>query len=315
MLEQKYAWSNSRIKLLRECMYKYYLTYYQSWNGWRQDSPEECRQAYMIKNMTNMYMFVGSIVHDVIEKIIKEGIETGIHPSVETAEDMVVQKLRRGWIESEQKRWQKNAKQYTNLAEHYYKEELTHDRLQYFKQKTISCMRGFYDTPLYKVIKQLKPEDWITIEEFQSFKLKDGEGVSVKIDTGFRHNGCVYLIDWKTGKVNHDVIEQLVVYAMYALKMGWAKRPEDIIIVPIYLSFTGDKNHALESSVSMKQINHQASIIKKEYPILEQAHTNKDDKAFFFDKRTDDSRSCDRCHFRDICPGANDEIEEGVTPF
>jgi hypothetical protein len=314
-LEQTYAWSESRVKLLRECMWQYYLNYYLSWEGWLSSAPLEKRKAYILKNMTNLPMWAGSIVHDEIESIIREMQHSDDSRSETVATSNVVQALRKGWLDSKNKRWEQNCKHHINLSEHYYGEPIEDRKLKDLKQKVVTCIKAFYDSPVFKIMCNLNKNDWLALEDFQKFDLKSGETVSVKIDCGFRYDNKVYLLDWKTGKVNSSVIDQLITYAMYAIKMGWAKKPEDVVIVPVFLAYYfQDKESSIPHiTVTNEHILRQASIIKKEYPLLREAHSNKDKPEFF--QHTDNENSCLRCRFRDICDGARSAIGEEETPF
>ncbi len=314
-IQQSYAWSNSRVQCLRECMWRYHLTYNVAWEGWLTSAPQEKRRAYMLKNMTNLAMWVGSIVHDIIEEIITNGRTTGEWISLEQAQKGGVQALRKGWKQSKDKRWQGRPKGNINLAEHFYQEEIDKDTTDRCKQKVLKSLKAFYEMPLFEILKGLKKEDWLTLEDFQKFQLKSGEEIAVKIDCGFRYKGKVYLLDWKTGKVSDRVIDQLVSYSMYALKQGWADKPEDIVIIPVYLAAYSEigEQATPHLNVTMEHIKRQAGIIRSEYPLLTEAFENKDNPTYF--KRTDNEWSCKKCFFRDVCPGANTEIPEGETPF
>lgn len=314
-IKQTFAWSNSRIKTLRECPWRYHLTYHVAWNGWLISAPQEKSRAYMLKNMTNMPMWVGSIVHDIIEDIITVGRQTGAWKTLEQAQNAGVQALRKGWKQSKDKRWQENPKHNINLAEHFYQEEIEKNRTNSFKQKVLASLKAFYDMPLFKVLQGLDKDDWLTLENFQKFQLDTGEEVTVKIDCGFRYKGKVYLLDWKTGKVSDSVIDQLTTYAMYAMKQGWAKKPDDIVIIPVYLAAYSEwgEQATPHLDVTMKHMKRQAGIIRSEYPLLTKAFENKNDQSYF--ERTDNERACQRCFFRDMCEGAKTEIEEGDTPF
>lgn len=302
-LEISFAWSDSRLKTFRECKYKYYLQYFLAWEGWLASAPEDKRKAYMLKNLTNMPMFIGSTVHDVIEQIIKKGRATGDWGNQESAKEAVLAALRRGWKQSVDKEWENKVKGVVNLAEHYYNEKIDKEKLAGQKQKALDCIDAFYACSLFPVFRGLKPEDWLSLEEFQKFQLSGGEEVTVKIDCGFRHNGEVTLCDWKTGKINDDVIEQLVTYAMYAIKQKWTDSCQNISIVPVYLAqfaTTGEKAIP-RLKVTMPMIKKQAGIIISEYPLLKQAHDNRDNPEFF--PKTDNDRVCTRCTFRGLCLG------------
>lgn len=314
-IEQTYAWSESRVKTLRECMWKYHLQYHVAWEGWLPSAPQEKQRAYMLKNMINLPMWIGSIVHDIIEEVITIGRTTGQWQTLEQAQHNAIQMLRKGWRQSIDKRWQGNPKKNINLAEHFYQEEIKPDSLAEFKQKVLKSLKAFYDMPLFKILQGLKKDDWLTLEDFQKFQLSTGEEVAVKIDCGFRYQGKIYLRDWKTGRVNDAVIDQLVTYAMYALKQGWAKKPDEIVIIPVYLAAYADLGEKAipHLDVTMEHMKRQAGIIRSEYPLLSEAFENKDDDSYF--KHTDNENACQKCFFRDMCSGPKIEIEEGETPF
>jgi hypothetical protein len=300
-IELSYAWSTSRVKLLRECLYKYYLNYILSWGGWLKTASPERKQAYLLKNMTNLYMWIGSIVHDEIEGIIGEIRRSGDCRSVTVASDNITQKLREGWVESKQKEWKQDPKRKINLAEHYYNKEMDKDFLLSLKEKALRCIQAFYDSPIFKMMHEISANDWLSIEEFQSFNLATGEKVSVKIDCGFRYQGKIYLFDWKTGKIQDDVINQLVTYAMYALKKKWTTNLKDIVIVPVFLAaYHNNKETAIPFlNVKEQQILRQAQIIKEESKLLKEAHENKENLSFF--EYTDNYHACKFCHFREMC--------------
>lgn len=312
---QSHAWSESRVKTLRECMKKYWYTYCLSWGGWQSSAPQERRTAYMLKNMTNMPMLVGSIVHDVIEMVITIGRQNGQWMSLEDAQKDAIQLLRKAWLDSTKKRWQQSPKHHTNLAEHFYDEEIPDDKIKAYKHKVLISLKSFYGCPLFAIMKNLPKEDWLTIEDFAKFTLNTGEEVAVKIDCGFRHESKVFLLDFKTGAVSDSVIDQLVTYGMYAIKKGWTKDPDDIIIVPVYLfaySELGEKAMPY-LKISMDQLKRQAKTIQKEYPMLKEAHEKQEDVEFF--EHTYNERACNRCHFRDMCTGVVKDIRESATPF
>lgn len=314
-IKQTYAWSNSRIKILRECAWRYHLYYNVSWEGWLANAPQEKRRAYMLKNLTNLPMFIGSVVHDIIEEVITIGRETGEWPTLQTSQEKAIQKLRKGWKQSVDKRWEASPKKNINLAEHFHQETIDLERLASYKQKVLKSLKAFYEMPLFKVLQNLEADDWLTIEDFQKFVLKTGEDVTVKIDVGFRYKGKVYLLDWKTGRVSDSVIDQLTTYAIYALKQGWAKGPDDIVIIPVYLAAYAESGEQATPhlNVTMDRMKRQAGIIRSEYPMLKEAFENKDNPDFF--PKTDNEHACEKCFFRDMCSGVKTEIEDGETPF
>lgn len=296
-----FAWSESRVKLLRECAYKYFLNYYESWEGWRKNAPQRKQQAYLLKQLTNKHMWPGSIVHEVIEHVIKTYKLNNKWMPLQDAQELGLNKLRSGWISSTKKEWKDRPKS-VNLFEHYYESGLTKDETDKCKKIVLDSLRGFYASKMAQIIQNLKSEDWVALEDFQKFNMEDGSEVSVKIDCGFKYKEKIYLLDWKTGKVNDNVIDQLITYSMYALKKGFAKKLSDIIIVPVYLMRLGELGE-IELTVNKQQLLGRASVIKNESAILKKAHENKDNEGWF--KYTDNVNKCQYCNFKGICPGAN----------
>lgn len=315
-LQQTYAWSESRVKCLRECRWRYHLMYHVAWEGWLTSAPQEKSRAYMLKNMTNVPMWIGSIVHNIIEDIITTDRQTGQWRTLEQAQHDAIQNLRKGWKQSVDKRWQGSPKKNVNLAEHFYQEEIEKDRLDSFKQKVLASLKAFYDMPLFcQIMWGLTKDSWLTLEDFQKFQLNTGEEVAVKIDCGFKYDDKVYLLDWKTGRVSDSVIDQLTTYAMYAMKKGWAKKPEDIVIIPVYLAAYAELGERAipRLDVTMQHMKRQAGIIRSEYPLLKEAFENKDNPDYF--PKTDNEYACAKCHFRDMCSGPKTEIDNTETPF
>jgi len=288
------------VKTLRECAKRYHLNYHTSWNGWLPNASDEQKQAYRLKNLTTFPMFVGTVVHNVIEDAIKDFRRSGIWPTVEDSKKEAIELLRKGWVESANKQWKKEAKK-TNFFEHYYNEIPPKNKLEDYKFKALRCIDAFYKCYIFDLMSSLNDDDWIEAEEFQKFSLKGGEEVSVKLDCAFRHDGKVYIVDWKTGKPNKDIVDQVVTYSMYAIKKGWVKDVSDIIIIPVFLSsFDDDPTASLPIlEITKKQIERQVAIIKKEYPILVEAHKNKDDEDYF--EKTTNTSKCRYCQFKEIC--------------
>ena len=50
-IRNELRWSKSRGGIFHECRRKYYLRYYQTWEGWKRSAPEETRAAYRFSKM------------------------------------------------------------------------------------------------------------------------------------------------------------------------------------------------------------------------------------------------------------------------
>jgi len=298
-----FAWSASRIKTLRECARKYWYNYFCAWEGWLSYVEKEKKEAYLLKNMTNFPMWIGSIVHETIEYAIKTFRSTGKWISLESSKENIINLLRQGWLESKNQEWETNAKK-VNFFEMYYDRMPDKQKLSSYKIKALKCIEAFYKCGLFKTMSSLEKNQWITVEEFQKFKMITGEEVSVKLDCAFKNNGKLLLIDFKTGKPNNDIVEQMTVYSMYALKMKWVEKLEDIVIIPAFLAYFEDDPVAAFPTIEINklQIKNQIDIIKREYPLLAKAHKNREDRELF--EMTENLNKCIYCNFKRICPGA-----------
>lgn len=296
-----FAWSASRIKTLRECARRYWYNYFCAWEGWLAYAEKEKKDAYLLKNLTSFPMYVGTVVHKIIEDCIKQFKKSGQWPSLESSKQKIVQLLRNGWLESKNKDWQKNSKK-VNFFEMYYNKMPDKNKLAGFKTKALKCIEAFYKCDLFKTMDSLQPEQWVSVEEFQKFQMATGEEVSVKLDLAFKNNGKLYIVDFKTGKPNDNIIEQVVTYSMYAIKMGWTDKLENIVIIPAFLAYFEDDPIAAFPTIEItkSQLKQQVDTIKREYPLLAQAHENRDNKEYF--EMTQNTQKCIYCNFKEICP-------------
>jgi ATP-dependent exoDNAse (exonuclease V) beta subunit len=301
-IELTFAWSSSRIKTLRECARRYWYNYFCAWEGWLKNAPQEKKDAYLLKNMTNFPMWIGSIVHETIEYTIQTFRSTGKWISLESSRQKVINLLRQGWLESKNKEWKINGKK-INFFEMYYNQMPDKNKLASYKTKALKCIEAFYKCDLFKTLNSLEKHQWISVEQFQKFQMATGEEVSVKLDLAFKDKGKLYIVDFKTGKPNDNIIEQVVTYSLYALKMKWVNRLEDIIIIPAFLSYFEDDPIASFPAININklQMQQQIDIIKREYPLLAKAHENREDRELF--EMTEDIKRCNYCNFKSVCPG------------
>ena len=70
-LQNTFSWSVSRDNLFRECLRKYYFSYYGYWGGWQQDAPERTRMIYILKQLKNRPIWIGQVVHSCIARSLQ----------------------------------------------------------------------------------------------------------------------------------------------------------------------------------------------------------------------------------------------------
>ena len=70
--KNEFSWSKSRDSLFSECRRKYYFNHYGFWGGWKIDAPKEVRELYILKNLISKEMWVGQVVHKIIENVLSQ---------------------------------------------------------------------------------------------------------------------------------------------------------------------------------------------------------------------------------------------------
>ena len=291
------GWSASRANTLYGCKRQYFYNYYLAWEGWNKSADLKRQEAYKLKNMTSLPMWVGTIVHDIIEGCLGHFDEHGVLPQMSQTKGMAVENLRTGWQQSIKAEWRADPKNKIRLMEHHHDIPVPKEKTEEAKAKVLKCLDTFYN--LFPVIFGKDGSfEFLELEDFQSFLLKSGEKVTVKLDCAIkREDGDVYLIDWKTGKRTDNVIDQLSVYAMYVIKQ--LKIPlEKIKVVPVYLN---NEHFIQPTPISMDQITGIAKKIKLETSEMIELHPHGMKLAQEKFTLTVNEWKCKYCNFVTIC--------------
>jgi hypothetical protein len=97
-------------------------------------------------------------------------------------------------------------------------------------QDVEQCLRNFYSSEMFALLKDLPQENWLEVENFSFFHL-DGLKIWAVLDCSFRTDDGVTIIDWKTGRAtSNDISLQLSCYAMYS-QDKWGIKPENIRLI------------------------------------------------------------------------------------
>ena len=305
------SWSASRAGTFKGCRRQYMYSYYGAWEGWYKNADPFRRQCYILKNMTSLPMLIGSIVHDVIELQLKDfealrdktvDVETEKlvpypNPETDRLYKTALLKLTKGFNQSLGTAWKDDPKKVIRLMEHHRGEDVTADVRDEFKRKTLNCLTNFCNL-FPKLFPCHEKVEFLELEDFQSFELNSGEEVKVKLDLGVKINGQVLLLDWKTGKRNAAIEDQMSVYAMYAMKKFGFKINE-IKCMPVYLDETPCKTE--EMTITMKHVNNVLKTIRKdsaEMIPLHPAGLELDQSKF---PVTKEKWRCNYCNFASIC--------------
>ncbi len=297
-IQNEFSWSKSRHEIFQTCPRQYYFNYYAYWGGWEKSAPERNRQIYILKNLRNRFMWAGERVHDCIKHTLKN-LQRGI--SILPVDDIIsitLDQMRDEFRSSRDKRYYAHPKTCA-LFEHEYGLNLSDDQWKGVAEDVEQCLRHFYASELFAMLRDLPQQDWLEIEDFSSFYL-DGTKIWAVIDCSFRNVDGITIIDWKTGRATTDDVSlQLSCYAMYG-REKWGIKPEKIRLVEYNLLF----DQRAEFSVTEGEIANTRSYIMGSIAdmksLLVDVENNIPKEEKFF-KKVEDDRIQDRCNFRKVC--------------
>lgn len=161
------------------------------------------------------------------------------------------------------------------------------------------CVRNFYNSQTFAMLKELPQGNWLEIEDFSFFYL-DGKKTWAVIDCSFRTQDGITIIDWKTGRTTtSDSSLQLSCYAMYG-REKWKVKPKKIRLVEYNLL----SDQKAEFSVTEGEIANTRTYIKGSIAdmqsLLVDVENNVPKQESFF-KKVENDKIRDRCNFRKVC--------------
>ena len=290
-----FQWSHSRQGNFEKCRRLYYLRHYAMWGGWQSNATSIQRLCYCLSKMTNQYMLVGSIVHDSIEWYLKLA-RMGHSTTLDDLREAATNSVRRAWRESTKQHWLHDPKYTCNLFEHYYDRPIDTERMQ---ATIMDSLYSFYTHALPTIIEH--KDNWKALEEFQSLNVGD-YNITLKMDFAYEADGQLHIIDWKTGKPDSRVNQQLMVYALYAA-WKWGYAAEDIQTTAYYLLHEVRTLTPTEESLHerLKQIVEQVEWMAA-HLVDRDIERNKPLPPKMF-PRTEDQWKCGTCSYREVCHG------------
>lgn len=299
-LTNELSWSRSRAGILSDCPRRYWFSYYGSWGGWSADAPERTREIYMLKQLSTRWMWVGSIVHEAIERVLGE-LRAGRPVDPAVLAEQLVDGMRAEFRASRAGAYRSSPKKVRGLFEHEYGVAVSPDQWREIADLARRCLATFFQLPYPAEFAALPESDWLPVEELASFEL-DGVRVIVKPDAALRRpDGIVEILDWKTGRATSrgpDPI-QLACYALFAIERGWADSPEGVATAEVGLA-TGQVHRREVTAAMLDEVRGKirASIAEMR-ALLDDPERNLATEERF---PTRPSRGCGQCNFRRLCP-------------
>ena len=162
------------------------------------------------------------------------------------------------------------------------------------------CLRNFYSSETFEMLKELPRRMWLEVEDFSSFNLNNTKIWAV-LDCSFRtDDGGITIIDWKTGrKMSEDVSMQLSCYAMYAMDK-WGIDPENVKLIEYNLL----ANQGAEFRVGAAEIENTKTYIEGSIADMQSLLVDvgenmpKDEEAF---QRIEYERIQMNCNYQKVC--------------
>lgn len=301
-LENTFTWSVSRSQLFRSCQRAYYYSYYGSWGGWDANASERTKKIYLLKNIKNLILWAGSIVHDTIKNALEYYQQYEKMPSVEELQNHARTRMRSDWRDAIDKIWLQYPKK-ANIFELYYGNgrTLPKEQTDAIKQRIFDALENFYHSPAVKHILATPTDKWLTVDTLDSFLIDDCK-VWCAIDFAYRdENNEIQIIDWKTGSENRlSLRQQLGCYGLYSLEK-WSVPLEQLHASGVFLNDGGrSSTYPLDAELMISVKDQILCSIRAMKAKLNDVEANTADEDNF-DFATDEY-ACEACPFREVCP-------------
>ena len=301
VFKNEFSWSKSRDGLFKECKRKYFFNHYGFWNGWIAAEDERVKRIYYLKKLSGKEVWMGSVVHEVIEFILKKfrgGEEIGLSHAL----TILRKRMESDFEMSKLKEYTGFASKAHRFFEDEYGIEISEeDKIKLF-EKAEKCLRNFFNSDIFMEIRRTPVEDWIALEDFLSFDF-EGTRVYLSIDFAMRKGDEVVLYDWKTGgerKADYEL--QLSLYALYvAEKLGVSAEKIKAEMFYLALGESGkvDSFEVDSGKLEGMRVYLRASILEMK-KLLRDVTEN---EAVEEDFEKSEGFWCSRCSFRKVCSG------------
>jgi hypothetical protein len=297
--ENTFSWSFSRSRTFADCPKKYWFHYYGSWGGWDASAPEQAREIYRLKNLTGLHLLAGDVVHRALERALMD-FARGRNPEAESVIAWCKAEMQKSFRESQDELWHESPKRFARLFEHQYGPTPTRELLQKIGSKVGTSVRNFFTSSSYGLIREMDPDTWLPMETLDSFPF-EGTKVYAVPDFAARHDGSIWIFDWKTGRPDKKNQNQIVLYALFAAAK-WDADPDKVKGAPVYLLEGGEFD---PKPVTAEDRGRVAEIMRESIAAMKDRLTDADKNEASEEKfETTPGYACRSCNFRGVCPDA-----------
>lgn len=296
--DKEISWSLTKARMFQTCPRSFYYTYYLAKAGRDYDAPEEARLAAEMKRLKGLDMWVGEVVHQVIQGTLEQ-VRNGEDVSREGAVAEAKRLLSSGWRCSNSQEWRKFADdEHPSLFNHYYKLPVNAERISVIKQKTLTSVENFMDSDVFHRIVGTSTELWLPVEKYAAFRL-DGLLMYVKFDFAHKDGKQLVVYDWKTGKPSGEQERQLTCYALYTSDK-WSVPLPNVKACVVHLQPEIECREFVVDDASLDDLR--SYIMRTFSDMVECLRNPARDIAVIDDfSTTDDLKKCLWCNFRGVC--------------
>lgn len=295
--KNRFSWSRSRDELFNRCHREYYYHYYGYWGGWDSLVDKRVRQLYVLRNLKNRHMWLGTTAHSSIKQMIKE-VQNGQNPDLYNHIARLHNRIEREFNESSTGLYKKFPKYKLGLFEHEYELPISKDEWKETTDNAEKCLTIFFNSDVFQYIQSVDPSNYLIIEKLDNFDF-EGTTVWVGLDFALKDGDNLLIFDWKTGKVRRVEMDvQLACYSLYALeKFGYL--PENIVCkrYNVFLDVVDDFKISSELISGVK--NYMRGSISSMKNLLVDVGENIAREDDF--EVTQDNSTCKSCNFRKVC--------------
>jgi len=295
------------MRRFQECPRAYYFSYYGSWGGWEPDADPLARTLYILKQLKSRHMWAGSVVHEVLEGLLRRVRETG-DPRVdeeELLETRVLVPMREAFRASRDGLYLKDPKNRLGLLEHHYCRDVPAEEWKGLADGVIQAVRNFLRRGVLEQAATLAREDWLGLERLESFHV-DGVPVWIRCDFVYRRDGHVVVTDWKTGKrPPSPETRQLGCYGLYAGRK-WDLPPERLIVREVNVTLDREAEATLTPEILRETVEWIRGGIREMRSRLVDPEANVARIEDFPPRPS--HRACRGCGFLQVCRSGREQV-------
>lgn len=281
------GWSVSRYDRFSNCKRQYFYDYYAKFD---KDIPLE--KIQFLKSLTSKALETGNIAHDIIRDILKR-FQISAKPINKDKFFQYAFNMTEKYCNSK------------TFFEHYYKGEIISPSEIYTKVKSV--LENFLNSPRFSWIERNavpQSSQWVIEPDgFGETRINNFKAFC-KVDFLFPVDDKIYIMDWKTGKVDEKKhSRQLTGYSLWA-NYHFGKNATDIAPTIVYLYPQYNEKSVKVNDFAISEFAKTVEIETKdmyEYLIDIEKNIPKDKKEFTL---TENTFFCNYCNYKEICPGS-----------